>query len=284
MATKHSPFRLMDLPPEIRLRVLEFSPLVIRPLPNLLCDSLPIDDGECFVRTAPGKCCGRCPGSHCTCPSPTCRCYAFGSALFYTCRQLSLEAREACFSNNRLQFMGNPRLNLEKMLSRQPRPLLQLVREVEYCFSEVELAGFDPAEEEVSSELPPEWAEFVRFISNNLNVSNLNLSVDAGAAYDAWVTTSMPQKNLLFLRGVYDAIVQPLRELKGLKNLFIYWPVFPDLETEAERRVMGEGYDAYQHGKAPLKERNPFHPRGTLFEGLHLGYMGSFGELETETG
>ena len=76
---EHTSFRFMDLPVEIRLRILEFTNLVVRPRRKQDCNGLSIDDGKCFVKGAPRVC---------------------STALFYTSRQLSLEAREVCLSVN----------------------------------------------------------------------------------------------------------------------------------------------------------------------------------------
>ena len=107
---KHDgPFLLMDLPSELRRQILEYTCLVVRPLPNLSEDSLTIYEGHCTIKSEPGRCCGRCKGQ-CQCPSQQCACYAFSSALFYTCKTLSMEAREICFSMNRIGILDQPRV------------------------------------------------------------------------------------------------------------------------------------------------------------------------------
>ena len=105
-------------------------------------------------------------------------------------------------------------------------------------------------------------------------MSNLNLSIDAGGAYDEWVSTPTYKEELLWVLDSYDAIVQPLHELAGLKNIHIYWPAFHDLEAKAERQIMGNYYDSYRHGKSKLVERHPFNPRGKgLVPDIYLGKM-----------
>ena len=97
--------------------------------------------------------------------------------------------------------------------------------------------------------------------------------------YDDWVTANTTSKDLelLGLPWVYDRVTEPLVNLIGLKNLMIYWPALHPLETKAERLVMGDEYDAYQHGKIVLKDRAPGMPRGKNFTDKHLGYMGTYG-------
>lgn len=70
---------------------------------------------------------------------------------------------------------------------------------------------------------------------------------------------------------------EPLVELTGLKNFFCYWPAFHALEDKAERMVMDEDYDAYQHDKVVLKNRAPGYPRAKSFAKIDLGFMGTFG-------
>ena len=278
MAGNAGGFRLMDLPVEVRLRILEFSELIVRPLSNLNEDSLTIVDGGCAIFSNVKMCCGRCRDS-CQCPSQSCACYRRSPALFYTCRQLSKEAREVCLSVNRMRFMGNPGTNLEMFFKRQPAHLLRLIREVEYVFVEDELDDFLGSNQGGIAGSRTEWIEFADFIAHHLNLPNLTVSLDASPPYLSWVTTNTTLEDVesYQLPQIYDCVTEPLVKLAGLKNLMIYWPVFHGLETKAEHMVMGNEYDAYQHGKVVPNDRASGFPRAKDFGNIQLGYMGTYG-------
>ena len=259
----------MDVPQEIRLRILQFTDLVLRPNPTheYPSDSLMFENGKEI--NSQRKPCS--PG----CPSLKCSCYVFPAALFYTSRQLSLEAREVYLSSNRLVFLDDPNLAVERFLGKQPDDLLRKIREIEFSFGPDELDYFrDPTSKYVKA-----WNAFVSFAAAHLNLGNLVFSIDAGSAYEQWAIEPISAESLSFLLPVYDEIVAPMKKLKGLKRLFVYWPVFHMREIIAEKEVMGDDYDSSKFGKTPVAHRQPMHPRGHPTNPSIEGYMGNFGEL-----
>ena len=254
---------LLSLPWELRRRILDFVPLVYQPIEDggpfdslTVLDSLTIDNGKVDRRIVNRS--------------------SFSSALFFTCRLLSLDARKICFRYNRFRFTGSAAANLE-MLKKQPKHLLELIRDIEFVFDEDQL--FDFCEED-GDWVKSKWPGAITFVRDNLNVSNFTFSIDASSAFLQWATNNEDAESVadFGLPEAYQRITEPLKQLSACKALFLYWPVFHDLEHSEEARVMGEDYDAYAHGKTLVHDRAPGFPRGVTLQKDLIGMLGYFDE------
>ena len=196
-------FRLMELPEELRLRILEFTDLV---LPS-----------GCYLRfNRIGMChYGNDPNGHCACLSNDRKSRQVPTALFYTSRQLSLEAREVLFSCNKLYFTNCLCELVSHYLEPQGSYLLGKIRRMEFVFCEWQF--FDEMWHVLL--FADAWRLLIEFIAQNLNVSNLSILIDArGGKYETCEYT------IKDLPWPYCRIMEPLRRLNGLKELSFNWP------------------------------------------------------------
>jgi hypothetical protein len=84
---------------------------------------------------------------------------------------------------------------------------------------------------------------------------------------DYWSKGQIPGSNTeKAMWKMYERIVDPMIELRGLKNRFIHlsWPMVPDMQEvrdewaqTLERRVMGEHYNSISRGKIRIGELGP---------------------------
>lgn len=99
----------------------------------------------------------------------------------------------------------------------------------------------------------------------NIDLSNLTLSLDAGSAIPIYEEQQMVEVDGGDYRlDAYKMIINPLRELRevGLKRFYVYWGCYHSFEAEAEKEVMGEDYEA--EGKIAASKREPSDPHGDL--------------------
>ena len=124
---------------------------------------------------------------------------------------------------------------------------------------------FDELSEWTESKQVEGWRELATFVADKLNLAQLDLSLDAGNAFETYQEWQAEESNLSHIRDAYREIVEVLvNALKGRKpkSFAVYWAVFYEFEGEAERLVMGKDYDSAKSGKIPSNERNSFYPHG----------------------
>ena len=255
-ATNSPPaFRLMDLPCEIRIKVLELTVIVA---PS--CCDLIFQSGRRYFnyrlnhkRTDKG----------CLLPNHYC---IFSTVLFGTCRQLSLEAREVYLSRNKLIFpnfgrqlplearevylscnklmfpghwakMQRPELGsqdiamamIDKYLRSQPQYLLKKIRTIGFF-----IPSCDHMLEDNQALRPTRYfssfSAKLDFVMQNLNLPNLTLRICLGPTTAIeWMSSELwyTRKHVIHnLRPNNAGILVPLFDLKerGLKELEIWWP------------------------------------------------------------
>jgi hypothetical protein len=240
-----------SLPQELRDEILSKTNLVVRDHPGRWGSGLLIRNGQITSATANNTC------IH----DPKCDCTEVPKALLSkTNPGLRRQALEVLLSCNLIVLDGDFSLSLEWLKEQG-----DLVRKIRALDLQI---GVEQGEEwnEEGSEYPAEWQELITFIENNLNLSNLTLSIDHGLCYEYYEQRGVTEASLGNVLDAYRQIVKPLRPLgqKGLKEFYVFWACFHQNEAEAEKYVMGEAYAPA--GKVPHTKRNPYFPHGAPFE------------------
>ena len=242
---------LMALSKEDRQSALAKTDLIARYRPGWWGTGLLIQDGQ-PTSQAPLKC-DHGPAS--------CDCYSFPHSLLVASNPLSEDAREVMLRENRLVFSGPPRKSLE-WLKAQGQSVKE-VRRMDCQFASSEVREW--------SQLRGEWEELIEFVVDNLDVPELEFSLDAGGAFETYQEQRLEESDLEYVREAYEAIVRTVVERLGgrkMKKFEVFWACFFGMEKEAERMVMGEEYDAEKEGKVPASRRNPWFPHGVPEERL----------------
>ena len=167
---------------------------------------------------------------------------------------LDSDARLILLSRNRLLFYGSPAKSLSFLQAQGD--LVKVIRLIDFQFL--------PKDIEECNKPGTCWKrereELIRFIGENLILSNLVLSLDAGPCFEWYIMTCMLEENSPWVLEAYKSIVEPIRQWgeKKLKGFYVFWACFHDHEGQAEREVMGEDYVA--EGKIDSEEREPLGP------------------------
>jgi hypothetical protein len=149
---------------------------------------------------------------------------------------------------------------LEFLMSLPPQAL-QYLRSIQCVFPPLRTDFLVPGREAHSH-----WVQTITFISNNLQLSKLSLTLDMSASREPFSDTAyMSPQEILDMEQVmwvtYQRIVEPLVRAepdRGLKDFFtkLSWPlddakrqIRDAQERTLEQRIMGEDYDADLHRK-----------------------------------
>ena len=243
----HSGFRFMDLPKELRLEIIGFTDLVARLSSYRHADGFLIQPYKWNERRGRIKefhslSCSR--RSVCNCGW----CYTFPSGLFKVSRQFSMEASEVFYSVNRFIIRGHPNQKLMFFMA-QPPEMLRRIRFLDLYFTDDDLTIFK------SQEPRDLWDQLIEWISENMMISNLVLSLDFGFSGATWEYGVDDQKHHSDSE-ICRRLAKPLRRLNGLAGFHVFLVCNPDMESEMEKAAMGEDYDSEKHGKIPHTERD----------------------------
>ena len=164
------------------------------------------------------------------------------------------EVLQVFFSQNRIVLGGSFVKTLAFL--RVHRQGLHYIHELDFQFSPDEIEEWTE-----TNTLSVEWEELVAFVRQNLRLSNLTLSLDAGTAIPIYEEQQMVEIDEGDYRlNAYKMIIKPLRGLGeiGLKRFYVYWGCYHSYEVEAEKEVMGDDYEA--EGKFSISRRDPSDP------------------------
>ncbi|MCJ1421697.1 hypothetical protein MMC32_008063 [Xylographa parallela] len=169
----------------------------------------------------------------CDCPEPP-------TSLLQSLNEspLSSDARSVLLSQNRIVLSGSPAASLAWLRAQGPQ--VHEIRDLDLCL--------DPDQVESCTEagnvLPGEWTALVAFIRAELNLGNLTLTLDAALGSGIYEEQQVTEANGQYVLDAYKKIVEPLKGLgaAGLKSFLVFWALYHEYETEAEKQVMGEGY------------------------------------------
>ncbi|MCJ1438316.1 hypothetical protein MMC27_007704 [Xylographa pallens] len=169
----------------------------------------------------------------CDCPEPP---TALLQSLLET--HLSADARTVLLSQNRIVLSGSPAASLAWL--RAQGPLVREIRDLDLCLDPDQVESWT----EVGNTLTGEWAALVAFIREELNLGNLTLTLDARLGCGIYQEQQVTEANGQYVLDAYRKIVEPLKGLgaEGLKAFHVFWALYHENETVAEKQVMGEGY------------------------------------------
>ena len=281
-ATNHvgraSGFPFMKLPKEIRYQIFEHTDLVARWRDDMADDGLVVQDGSALADSKPSYCCRRCTSSlaFCCCShlnasfSESCVCFIFPSSFFRVSHQFATEAREVFFAQNRFIFTGQPDKTLS-FLRTQSAEMLRHIRRIDFQLSAANAASWPRVDDGGLRA----WRKMVTFLAENLNISNLSLSIDAGPAYDTYRHgRDIHDTTTTHVRAFYQDIIKPFqgdKRFRQLRRFHVFWALSNEHEAEAERAVKGPDYDSARQGKIPWHRRNPNFPHGVPHPTLAWG-------------
>ena len=288
-------FPLMKLPKEIRLIILEHTGLVSKALGSLPVNPLSIRTETRRPRNNPrvfythkrvlgiGKrCCWTCspsPATQCCCidenrmnntvrgysssdfvSSSACSCFYPPFQIFRVCRQLSAEAREVFFAQNRFILDSSPGGCLQ-FLRTQRQDSLSRIRLLELSFELGDLAELAM----LSNQAQLEWEQLIAFISDNFTLSNLFLTLRSQRYEDdlpfSWKYGDRPDWTTDELAVFYETLSKLLSRLRGAYRFFAVLGWAHQFETRLERHVMGDDYDSAKHGKLAHGDRESWDHR-----------------------
>ena len=240
-----------DLPKELRLKILAATDLV-----NVSRDSkIEFHDGRiCGMNYTPVWCCMRCVDSlsiccckhYCDAFSTRCVCPSNPNPLFLVNRGLYDEAQEVFYSMNQFVFRGDFTLTLHRILQ-LPAQARALIRNLNLTLNHQEVLGIANADPNYKTA----WQELVEAIGNNLAQEKLTLSVCANRrASDRDYLEERNRPKFLQLKAAYGEMIRPIkRQLRRLKDFYLYLEGFEEHETGFEKKVMGKEYRSDKRGK-----------------------------------
>lgn len=244
----HSPasgaqFRFEKLPKELRLKIFEQTNLVPKQHASSAYGVIRVWGYGGRLRVL-RKCCSRCNDclESCCCYwhpaafSQTCICAAPPTALFTVNRQMYHEAQEVLFSRN-LFILSYP-LSCVSFLEVLNETQLARIRRIEIHFWDTELQGWSE-----DGEIQMSWHRLVSIMRMKLDLCRLELRINLANCNDP------VDREYVVIRT--EEVLAPLKQLTGLRKLFIYLGYFSELEAKAEKEVMGPGYDSEVEGKPP---------------------------------
>ena len=258
------------------------------PSTSLFANSLRLD--------AATHCVCHAPGGGGAAYSSTCSC-ALRSALlppFLTSRLLNADATYVCFSQNRFVLSSQDSAEDLAFLRSLPDAALAALRRLDVRLYAAQVDCFSVAgvgEDGVGREQRKAFAALVALVAEKCFLPGLHFTLDTGFlgrdydfieqedeseeeederpdllstfASDPASRPAPPEPKpepLAYVRAAYRRLADALVPLRGLDRLEIYFSRFFEEEDAAEKRVMGEGYDALARGKILWSERWPLDP------------------------
>ncbi|KAL9119318.1 MAG: hypothetical protein Q9187_004127 [Circinaria calcarea] len=249
--TLHAVFPRFDrLPREIRLMILVETELVLR---SDECE----DAGGISIATQKSEsrnlCCKRCTPAlvACCCQtrraaySTTCVCRRIPTPLFYVSRQMSYEATEVFYSHNTFLLRGSIK-SMTKFLHRLSPFALWQLRTIDIRLE------YDQFKEwpDVEMAHTHDWQSLISFMSENLNISNLALSLDLESCVEDHLTqeddtvddvddNDGDELELEWLRDICTDIAIPLGQLQGIRSFQVVLGHLDHYESALEEMVLG---------------------------------------------
>ena len=248
----HAVFPRFDsLPREIRLMILVETGLVLR------SDGCEDVEAISITKKKPGSwnlCCKRCTPSLLVCCchtrkaaySTTCVCRRIPIPLFYVSRRMSFEATEVFYSHNTFLLSGSITSMINFLHRLSPFALRQL-RAIDIRLE------YDQFKEWTDVEWAHTyyWQSLICFMSENLNISNLALSLDLENCVEVHLTqvddllddddddNDGNELELEWLRGTCTDIAIPLGQLQGLRKFQVILGRLDHYKFALEEMVLG---------------------------------------------
>jgi hypothetical protein len=265
----HGSFRFLDLPTEVRHRVLHFTDLVLPfrevmwdddgLVPNYGCsgtDRLP--DSRCWKQEF---CCQDKPGLY-----PPCTCYRAPWALFLVCRMMTEDARQVFYSSNRFVlsciWTSPYRSEASYFFSRVERFTNSVPAHCIYNIRELEIFLPFWAYDGMDSDMIYDLEKAIQNLAQNMGRLSLAVHVDVDIPHYCTVMCTSRDSSPLSHRFATQYLLierfEPFRRLASFfvfigslryKNTPIDQQVARDQGRVLEQLVMGDAYNALDHGK-----------------------------------
>ena len=296
-----SSFRYLDLPPELRQKILEYTNLVT-PLREVEWNP----KNGFYLRYSTWRCGGEweCPpelhhacrfrncwewsNRGCFCCryhaafSSKCHCWSPPTDLFLVCQAMRAHAQAIFFASNRFIITpstgchsppeGAPaRLEVsEFLLNIVPRTALYFIN-----FLEVVIPPFDEYYLHSDGPAYQEWLQTIEYVKEKFNLPLLTLRIYM-AEYNSSGCGSRPfhadmaQEQRVMLVKTYARIVAPLSKLQGLRRCFVHiaWPFD---WSAAGRRVRYRDVEAQTRGVEALEHKLERCVLGSNYDSTTLG-------------
>lgn len=250
-----APFRFLDLPKEIRLRILESTDLIT---PNqevtwnskegfylhydiLRCgkDDCPPESHKtcwlrnCYMHLRNGCFCTRYHAAY----SSICRCWHPPASLFSVCKAVRYEAQSVFFSRNRFVVKPPGRYDSPACESDHadasvflqntvPSDMLHYLRSLEFVFPPADSNYLS-----IESPVYKEWARTIEHVKEHLNQPALMIRVHfSDFMFPRWATkhgrSDLTREEGMEIVSMYQRILTPLSQLTKLGRFFIdaAWP------------------------------------------------------------
>ena len=273
LSDQHKPMSY-HLPPEILTHILGYSELIA-----------PFDlEWRPEHGLVPFDCCKKCTVTLdcCTCLphqgaySETCTCWKFPLSIFLVSRQVYNISKTIFYQRNHFVILPKG----EKRRPDRPNTFIPIGLQLNDRPEDFQNAY--PAVADFFTRLPPDnarllrslgvlvpfpetllgdeyggtlakWRNSVRIIYSKCDTANLRLAVFLGYP-DRWISRTLDEHNM---RSAYTAFADPLREMKNLRDLFVYveWPMYSMSDNQVrlssilEKKVLGSDYDSASRGK-----------------------------------
>lgn len=274
VASQH--FRFLDLPSELRWRILEFTELIGQhgQTNDDLIQELYIDD---FWFLGPQQArilleaCEKCGFLYqdCVCPEwqeiPSnemfTSVYKHGIplSLFQVCRSFSNDAMYICYSRNRV-VIGDIGIDQQRRcLETLPTKGLHWLRRLDIKVSLGAMLDYRK-----NKEVRSNWHELIAVIKKHCNLPALHLSFRSGHYKED--VQGLDLANLEWLRAAYASMIRAMKPLRGLKRFHAFFSLWCNSETAAERYIMGPEYLPWEDGKILWSNRPKDDPHRALSE------------------
>ena len=262
-------FPFQSLPSELRQKILALTDLVPDYNNLILWNTrgLMIRNGK-LVPPKRYSCCRTCTNAwdqtkECACwsrvgaYSTMCSCYEHPFALFRVSKILYEDSTYVCFSRNRFILANDTSAQNLAFLQNLPDAAPRAMRQLDLILTREQIRRISA--EDGNSELA-DFEALVALISRKCNLSVLHFSLDTGFLNEDYAMLAEMGDDLKWLRATYQRIADALMPLKDVNRLEIYFSKFFEEEVAAEKKVMGENYDALARGKTYWYERWPLDP------------------------
>ena len=246
-----------DLPPEILLRILEFTQLnpeaSLVPafgyapiwngcwgIPNKLLCSTNVDNTHCLTYCLWNR------FSYLKTSAVKCWCSSIPFSLFLVSKQMKAEAEYTLFKFNGFEFFPPRSLDICRYLKGQTEYKLRLIRDLRFTF-------IDQQYEDWNQRGRKDWRLLLNWIKYSENLRDLRLVIDLQSCF-VHQDCVRPPNNLDAEHrpdyiGLYKMVCEVALKVvvisKKLQGLHLRLPYFRLLEKPLEQEVMGSDYDSH---------------------------------------
>lgn len=236
---------IMDLPPEIRLRILDYTHLGKEGDFSQKHKNLQVEGGTLCVRTDRRQlilrkmCCNECNFTKldCCCPlryaahSAACQCRILPLELMLVSRQMNMDACETLYATNTFVFRQTFVETLKFFQSLRPSTL-KLIRHIAFELETDQTKFWNKTQEP--------WTALVQFISSNLTVSRLIMTIDPFEDDEHAMWWDEHPHVASGMRDTYVGLTQVVKaQLSGLRGYHLKLSLHSELRPDLEESVMG---------------------------------------------